>query len=175
MSPKSSKKLEKKLAELEKALEVEKMQSGKYLNQLKYAKADLENIQKQNQKRIDEVISRANGLLLLQLLPIVDELELAVEASADSNGNIVDGVKMVKGKLEKLLKSEGVKPIKAAGEPFDPRYHEAVFEVDTADHPDGSVMEEIRKGYTYNDRVLRASMVKVARNHGSDEKDEQDE
>lgn len=174
MSPKSSKKLEKKIAELEDALESEKMQSGKYLTQLKYAKADLENMQKQNQKRMDDIISRANGRLLLKLLPIVDEMELAVEASMTSNGKILDGVKMVKGKLEKLLESEGVKPIKATGEPFDPRYHEAVFEVDTEEHPHGSVIE-IRKGYTYNNRVLRASMVKVARNHSSDEKDEKNE
>jgi len=175
MSPKSNKKLEEKIAELEKALEDEKKQSEKYLNQLKYSKADLDNLHKQSQKRINDVISRANGRLLLQLLPIVDEIQLAINTAENVNENILVGVKMVQGKLQKLLESEGVKPIEAVGKPFDPRYHEAVFEVDTKDHPDGYVMDEIRGGYTYNDRILRASMVKVARNTSSESEDDEDE
>jgi len=175
MSPKSKKKLEEKIVELEKALEDEKIQSQKYLNQLKYTKADLDNLQKQSQKRINDVISRANGRLLLQLLPIVDEIHMAVNTAENVNENILVGVNMVKGKLLKLLETEGVKPIEAVGKPFDPRYHEAVFEVDTKDHPDGYVMDEIRGGYTYNDRILRASMVKVARNTSSESEDDEDE
>ena len=175
MSPKPKlKDLQKKLAELEVSLEDEAKRSGKYLSQLKYAKADLENLQKQTQKRIEDTISRANGRLLMQLLPILDELEMAIEASKDGEGNIVEGVDMVKGKLGKVMTSEGVTPIDALGEPFDPRYHEAVLEVDTEDYPDGTVIEELRKGYMYNSRVLRASMVKVARNRSSDNDKEED-
>jgi molecular chaperone GrpE len=169
MSPKPKlKDLQKKVAELEVSLEDEAKRSEKYLSQLKYAKADMENLQKQTQKRIEDIISRANGRLLMQLLPILDELEMAIEAAKDGEGNIVEGVDMVKGKLGKVITSEGVKSIDALGEPFDPRYHEAVLEVDTKDHPDGTVIEELRKGYMYNSRVLRASMVKVARNRSSD-------
>jgi len=175
MSPKLDKKLEKKIVELEKALENEKKQSQKYLNQLKYAKADLENLQKQSHKRINDVISRANGRLLLQLLPIVDEIIMAVNTAENTNGNILDGVMMVKGKLLKLLDFEGVQAIEAVGKPFDPRYHEAVFEVETKDHPNGCVIDEIRSGYTYNDRILRASMVKVARNTSLESEDDEDE
>ena len=175
MSPKTDKKLEEKIVELEKALEDEKKQSEKYLNQLKYSKADLDNLQKQSQKRINDVISRANGRLLLQLLPIVDEISLAVNTAENVSENILVGVKMVQGKLLKLLESEGVKPIEALGKPFDPRYHEAVFEVDTKDHPDGYVMDELRSGFTYNDRILRASLVKVARNTSSESEDDEDE
>lgn len=174
MTPKSDK-LKERIIELEKALEDEKKQSNIYLNQLKYAKADLDNLQKQSQKRIDDVISRANGHLLLQLLPIVDEISLAINTAENSKGNILDGVKMVKGKLQKLLESEGVKSIEAIGKPFDPRYHEAVFEVDTKDYPNGYVIEDIRCGYTYNDRILRASMVKVARNTNLEIEDDEDE
>jgi len=175
MSPKLDKKLEKKIVELEKALENEKKQSQKYLNQLKYAKADLENLQKQSHKRINDIISRANGRLLLQLLPIVDEIIMAVNTAENTNGNILDGVMMVKGKLLKLLDFEGVQAIEAVGKPFDPRYHEAVFEVETKDHPNGCVIDEIRSGYTYNDRILRASMVKVARNTSLESEDDEDE
>ncbi|MBA7483897.1 nucleotide exchange factor GrpE [archaeon] len=175
MSPKPKlKDLQKKLAKLEASLEDEAKKSEKYLSQLKYAKADMENLQKQTQKRIEDTISRANGRLLMQLLPILDELEMAIEASKNGETNIVEGVDMVKDKLQKVMTSEGVTPIDALGEPFNPRYHEAVLEVDTEDHPDGTVIEELRKGYTYNSRVLRASMVKVARNRSSDNDKEED-
>ncbi len=175
MSPKPKlKDLQKKLAKIEASLEDEAKKSEKYLNQLKYAKADMENLQKQTQKRIEDTISRANGRLLMQLLPILDELEMAIEASKNGEANIVEGVDMVKGKLQKVMTSEGVAPIDALGEPFDPRYHEAVLEVDTEDHPNGAVIEELRRGYMYNSRVLRASMVKVARNRSSDNDKEED-
>ncbi len=175
MSPKPKlKDLQKKLAKLEASLEDEAKKSEKYLSQLKYAKADMENLQKQTQKRIEDTISRANGRLLMQLLPILDELEMAIEASKNGEGNIVEGVDMVKIKLQKTMTSEGVTPIDALGEPFDPRYHEAVLEVDTEDHPNGTVIEELRRGYMYNSRVLRASMVKVARNRSSDNDKEED-
>ena len=175
MSPKPKlKDLQKKLAKLEASLEDEAKKSEKYLSQLKYAKADMENLQKQTQKRIEDTISRANGRLLMQLLPILDELEMAIKASKNGETKIVEGVDMVKGKLQKVMTSEGVTPIDALGEPFNPRYHEAVLEVDTEDHPDGTVIEELRKGYMYNSRVLRASMVKVARNRSSDNDKEED-
>jgi molecular chaperone GrpE (heat shock protein) len=123
MSPKSkTKKLEEKVAKLEGSLEDERKRAGKYLSQLKYARADLENLQKRT-----------------------------------------------------LMAAEGVSPIEAIGEPFDPRFHEAVLEVETHDQPDGTVIEELRKGYKFKDRVLRASMVKVAKNPGSDEDQEENE
>jgi molecular chaperone GrpE len=154
---------EERIAELEVALEEAGEKAESYLNQLKYAKADLENLQKQTRKRITEVMSRANGELLERLLPIVDELGLASNQIGNSD-KVVDGVKMIHGKLVRLLESEGVKPIEALGQPFDPFRHQAVLEVETSDHPDGSVIEEIRRGYTYKDRVLRASMQYLARN-----------
>jgi molecular chaperone GrpE len=176
MSPKSkTKKLEEKVAKLEASLEDERKRAEKYISQLKYAKADLENLQKQTQKRLDDMLSRANGRLLMQLLPLLDELHLAVEISKAGNGEIVEGVEMVRGKFEKLMATEGVSSIDAIGEPFDPRFHEAVLEVETPDQPNGIVIEELRKGYMFKDRVLRASMVKVARNLGSDEDQEENE
>ena len=174
MSPKSkTKKLEEKIAKLEASLEDERKRAEKYLSQLKYARADLDNLQKQTHKRIDEVLSRANGRLLMQLLPLLDELHLAIEISNAGDGDIVEGVEMVRGKLEKLMASEGVSPIEANGEPFDPRLHEAVLEVENRDQPGGTVIEELRKGYKFKDRVLRASMVKVTRNPDSDEVQEE--
>ena len=164
MTPKkpTKKELEKRVEELEKELQTTAEQGAKYLNQLKYTKADLENVQKQNQKRLGEVIERANGELLEKLLPLIDELEILSTRDAEKQ-KLVEGVKMVHNKLLKLAESEGIKQIDSVGEKFDPFKHEAIMEVETLDVPDGCVAEEIRRGYMFKDKVLRASVVKVAK------------
>jgi len=178
-NPKKKKAAEKKdylkrVAELEAALREEKDKTETYLKQLKYARADLENLRKQMQRQIEEALDRRNRRLLMELLPIVEELDLAIEAARNNaDTGILKGVEMVKKKMEKTLDNEGVSAIEVVGRTFDPHLHEAVLEVETIDYPDGTVIEELRKGYTYKDRVLRASMVKVARNPSS-KKDEEE-
>ena len=165
MTPKkksSKKELEQRIEELEKELQSTAELSAKYLNQLKYAKADLENVQKQNQKRLIDVMERANGELLEKLLPLIDELEILYSKDAEKQ-RLIEGVKMVHGKLARLIKSEGITQIETVGEKFDPFKHEAIMEVETLDVPDGCIAEEIRRGYVFKDKVLRASVVKVAR------------
>jgi molecular chaperone GrpE len=154
-----------KVAELEASLKEKQQLEETHINQLKYARADLENLQKQMHKRIDEGVTREIERLIMQLLPVIEELDLAVEA-AEKMGNcgLLEGLKMVKKNLWKVLDCEGLSPIEAVGRPFDPHMHEAVLEVETSDHPEGTVIEEVRKGYLFRGRVLRASMVKVARN-----------
>jgi len=165
MTPKkktSKKELEQRIDELETELQSTAEQSARYLNQLKYAKADLENVQKQSQKRLLDVMERANGELLEKLLSFIDELEILYSKEAEKQ-KLVEGVKMVHDKLLKLVESEGVSQIEAVGEKFDPFKHEAILEVETLDVPDGCIAEEIRRGYIFKDKVLRASVVKVAR------------
>jgi molecular chaperone GrpE len=146
-------------------LRVAEDKAKKYLNQLTYAKADLDNIQKHNQRRINEIITRANGRLLGELLPIIDEIDLAIECvSSTENIELLDGVQMVKKKLQRLLELEGVQPIETEGKNFDPYLHEALLVVETQDYSNGCIIEEVRKGYTYNERVLRASIVKIVKN-----------
>jgi molecular chaperone GrpE len=160
----------KEVAELEAKLKEEREKAEMYLNQLKYARADLVNLRKQMQKRIDEEVDRGTQRIMMRLLPIVEEFDLAIEAAREAGENsLLEGVEMVRRKLEKMLDSEGVSPIEALGRAFDPHLHEAVLEVETDEHEDGTVVEEIRRGYLYKGRVLRASMVKVARNKNSDE------
>ena len=154
-------KFEERIAELEKQLDESKKLAETYLTQLKYARADLDNTSKLAQRRADDAIVRATARIVEGLLPIVDELGLAVLNMKDSEG--VEGLKMLYSKLLKFLESEGVKPIEAVGKPFDPFKHEAVVEVESENYPPGTVAEEIRRGYTYKDKVLRACMVKVAR------------
>jgi len=150
-------KQEERIAELEQQL----TDTGKTLEatttQLKYAKADLDNLQKQTQRRIDEAADRNNARILSQLLTIADELRIV----AANTKNEADA--MIYAKLLKLLEAEGVKPIECQGKPFDPFKHEAILEVETTECPPGAVAEEIRGGYTYKDKVLRAAMVKVAK------------
>jgi len=177
MSPRKSKAKirEEKISELEKGLADERKTSEKYLSQLKYAKADLENLQKRTQRRINEAKEKANGRIVMQLLTILDELDLAISAAENSKGDIIKGVEMIRGKLWKLLDAEGLAPIDAYGRPFDPNLHEAVLEVETDEVENGCVVEEFRKGYKFKGRVLRASMVKVAKNSGSDDVKEENE
>jgi molecular chaperone GrpE len=164
MSPKkpTKKELEKRVEELEKQLEVSENTAGKYLKELQYAKADIQNIQKQNQKRLQEMMDRANGSLLQQLVPLLDELDILGSKDAEKR-TLIEGVQMVQKKLMRLLESEGVQPIAALGMLFDPFKHEAIMEVETLEVHDGHISEEVRRGYTFKDKVLRASVVKVAR------------
>ena len=163
MSPKkpTKKELEKHVEELEKQLEVSEDKAGKYHKELQYAKADMQNIQKQNQKRIQDVRDRANGSILQMLIPLMDEIEILGTKDAEKQ-MLVEGVQMVQKKFMKVLEMEGVKPIEAIGLKFDPFKHEAIMEVETLEVEDGHVAEEIRRGYSYKDRILRASVVKVA-------------
>ncbi len=157
MSPKKPTK-----KELEKMMEISEDKAGKYLKELQYAKADLQNIQKQNLKRLQVVMDRANGSILQQLIPILDELQILGSNDAEVD-KLIEGVQMVERKLMKVLELEGVQPIEAEGLRFDPFKHEAIMEVETLEVEEGLITEEIRRGYTYKDRVLRASVVKVAR------------
>ncbi len=163
MSPRkpTKKDLEKHIEEMDKQLEISEDKAGKYLNELQYAKADMQNMQKQNMKRLQDVMDRANGSILQQLIPILDELQIL--GAYDAEEKLIEGINMVERKLVKVLEMEGVQPIEAEGLKFDPFKHEAIMEVETLDVEDGHVAEEIRQGYSYKDRVLRASVVKVAR------------
>jgi molecular chaperone GrpE len=176
MSPKNptKKELQERVEELENKLKEAEDKAERQLSQLKYAKADLENIQKQSQKRMQDVMDRANGSLLQQLLSLLDEMEILATRDAEKE-NLVQGMGMVLKKLQKVMESEGVRVIEAEGHQFDPFRHDAVMEVETSEEPDGVVVEEVRRGYMYKDRVLRASMVKVARSPKKSEEEDQDE
>jgi molecular chaperone GrpE len=150
-------KAEERIAKLEQQLTDTGKQLEATINQLKYAKADLDNLQKLTGRRIEEACDRNNARLLGQLITIADELKIVATSTKNEADN------MIHMKLLRLLEAEGVKPIEAQGKPFDPYKHEAILEVETDTCPPNSVAEEIRSGYTYKDKVLRAAMVKVAK------------
>ena len=131
---------------------------------LRYMQAEVENVRKTSQREREETVRFANEGLILKLLDIVDNLEIALNSSKGSGTGGVDpnGVAMILRQFSDMLESEGVARIKAVGEKFDPYRHEAV-EQTQSDQPDGMVLEELKKGYTFRKKVIRPARVKVAK------------
>jgi molecular chaperone GrpE len=155
--------LEEQVKQLSHALEAEKKRSQDYLTRLKYVQADYENLKKRHDRQVDEVRRYANERIILELLDVLDELEMAVKSgeSADSGAPVVRGVELTLKKLKKILENEGVAPIDCLGKPFDPTKHDAVARTEKEDTQGCSVIEEVRKGYTLKEKVIRPSIVKV--------------
>jgi molecular chaperone GrpE len=149
---------------LEQQLDMEKKLSEEYLTRLKYLQADFENLKKRFDRQMEEVKSYCTERLVIQLLDVVDELELALKTaqSADSAQTLVEGVQMTLKKLRKVLEQEGVIPIESEGKVFDPSRHNAIAAVERHDVEECVVVEEVRKGYIMKDKVIRPSIVKVA-------------
>lgn len=153
----------RKVSELETSLKRMSKLEDTYLTQLKYARADLENLQKNTQRRIDEAVTKEKERLIMQIVVVAEEIDLTVEEARKlPDSNILDAIEMVRRKLWNVLTSEGVSPIESLGKPFDPNLHEAMFEIETLDHPDGTIIEEVKKGYLFRGNLLKPSMVKVA-------------
>jgi molecular chaperone GrpE len=150
----------------------------KYLRVL----AESENIRKRVRQQSEESVRLQRESMMRDLLPIVDNLERAVEAArGGGNGKpIVEGVEMVLRSLVDYLRAQGVTPISAVGQPFDPQRHEAVDQVPSAEHPPNTIVTEFNRGYLIGDRMLRPARVAVARpaggagsaNHGGNDNDD---
>jgi molecular chaperone GrpE len=155
--------IETELDETQKFIEDEKKRSEDYLRRLKYLQADFENYRKRVDREMREVQDFSTSTLIKKLLPVMDDLDLAI-ASAEHGHEakgVLEGVVMVRKNLASALQSEGLKDIEAVGKPFDPDLHEAVERVDGTAGGTDMVIGEIRKGYILKNRVLRPSMVKV--------------
>ncbi len=149
-------------AELEKA----QAQAAEYLEGWQRARAEFANYRRRVEAEREDIRCRSNEALLLKLLPIVDDFERALQVLPTELADHpwVDGVRMILNKLHALLESENVTTVSAVGQIFDPQWHEAMMQEETTEHPDGTVIEELRKGYRLGDRVLRPALVKVAHN-----------
>jgi len=152
-----------RVSQLEEALEHEKARSGDLLRRLQYLQADFENYRKRVEKEMGDVKRLSNERLLSDLLTVKDELDLAFAKARESKQNpvLLEGVSMIQKRLQNILSKEGVERIAGAGSMFDPDYHEAALRV-VSDEEEGTVVEEVRAGYTMKGRVLRPSIVKVA-------------
>jgi molecular chaperone GrpE len=126
--------------------------------------AEFDNYRKRVERERRELSEYAGADILTDLLPIVDDLERALQAPAGGDAETYRrGVELIHRQMLTLLQKRGVKPIEAVGTQFDPNFHEAVMQEVSADHREGEVMAELRRGYTLGDRLLRPSVVKVAK------------
>ena len=132
---------------------------------LKRAQADFQNLKRRSESEKGALIKFALEDFIIKLLPVVDNLERAIKVEkADTDvSDLLEGVTLVYKQLYDILKKEGVLPIDAVGQPLDPFKHEAMNREETDKYPDGFVMEEFLKGYELNEKVIRHSLVKVAK------------
>jgi len=140
-----------------------KKQSETYLEQYKYLKADFENYKKMMEKEKEIIIKNANEGILIELLSILDDMENAIKNS--KNDNERNGIKIIFDNFLKILEKNGLKKIDTLNKKFDPFYHEALLK-EKSDKEDGIIIEEIQKGYTFNDKVIRHSKVKISEKRG---------
>lgn len=130
-------------------------------------RADLENFRRRAQKEKEDLARYANENILKELLPVLDNLERALEHARQEVGageeSLRQGVEMTLGLFAKSLEKFGVTPIQAEGAPFDPAWHEAMGQLESAEHPANTVVKELQKGYQLNGRLLRPTLVMVAK------------
>ncbi len=149
--------LEDRIAELDSALSEAKDRH------LRLA-ADFENYKKRMRQEQMETIQHASGELINRLLPVLDDLHNVLEHTPlGIDESWLKGLELSLRKLEDALGTHGLQPIESIGARFDPKLHEAVGEEESAEHPEDTVVSELRRGYRLRDRVVRPSLVKVAR------------
>jgi len=127
--------------------------------------ADFRNFQRRSDDAQKRLVQDANGRLIKELLPVLDDFDLALDAArkTESYEQLVGGVGAVARKFQATLAKQGVEPIPAVGEKFNAEVHEAVMLDEDSEEPEETVTAELRKGYTLHDRVIRPSLVKVAK------------
>ena len=149
---------------LRQELEEARAKEAEYLDGWQRARAELSNARKRFQREQQRAYANAKADLLVRLLPVIDDLERAFETLPEglSSDTWVEGVKLVQHKARGVLEQEGVAPIGAAGQEFDPLLHQAVTHEPSDEVPEGHVIAEMQRGYSIGDRVLRPCMVRVS-------------
>jgi len=147
------------------ALRARAAERDQFLDLLQRTRADFENYQKRAQREREQDYRYRHSPLLFDLLPIIDNLERALDAAqkGGEKGPLVEGVGMVKSQFLDLLKRYGMTPIEAQGKPFDPNVHQAIMQQPSAEHPADTVLQSVEQGYMIHDRVLRPSKVIVSK------------
>lgn len=124
--------------------------------------AEFDNYRKRMDRERRDLAEYTAGEAIKDLLPIIDNLERALQAPAQDDP-LRKGVELIHKQMLEILRRRGVTPIEALGADFDPNVHEAVTQEESAQHREGEVMEELQRGYKVGDRLLRPAMVKVAK------------
>jgi len=143
-------------------LEEEKKKAETYLANWQRAAADFQNYKRRTDQEREELGRLANAALVINILPILDDLERALTSVDARLAGLtwIDGIRLIYRKFQAVLEASGVREIKAEGEDFDPRFHEAVM---YGEGEEGKVISEVQKGYMLGDRVIRPSAVVIGR------------
>lgn len=159
----TKKELEETVLELEGRLEDAQTKAKEYLDDAQRQKAELENYRKRMVREQTRIIEQANRSIVASLLPVIDNLELALGSCGDRDDPLARGVRMVHEQLMAFLKQEGLEEINPHGHRFDPEVCEAVMAVVTGDHEDETVVEVHQKGYRYKGNLLRPARATVSK------------
>ena len=154
-----TKKIDEK-EDLQKQLQEKNQKIEELTDTLKRLQAEFENFKKRVDREKIEFVKYAHADVIASMLFVLDSFEIALKNTTDKE-KFVEGVKIIYAQLYSVLEAEGLKPIKATGEKFDPYKHEVLMKQES-DKPEGTVLEEFQKGYMLNDKVLRFSKVKVS-------------
>ncbi len=140
-------------------------QADEYLEGWQRARAEFANFKKRTEREWEEVRDKILGEILTRYLDIIDDFDRALlDIPTDGENKVwAEGIKLIHLKLIAIVESEGVEPIQAEGEIFDPNLHEAISYEETDNHQDGQVIEVIKQGYKLGDRILRHAVVRVAK------------
>ncbi len=133
------------------------------LDRLARMQAEFDNARKRDAKERADFRDYAVGSAAEGLLPVLDNFALALKAKGTPE-QFRTGVELIAKQLDDAVRALGVTPVEAEGSPFDPHLHEALGQLETTEHPDGTVLQEVRRGYRIKDRLLRPALVQVARN-----------
>lgn len=146
-------------------LEAARAERDKLKEQLLRTAADFDNFRKRSKRDIDDARARSRDELVRDLLPVFDNLERAVTSITPTSDvkSVVDGIRMVLKLFEDSAERAGLVRVKSVGERFDPAQHEAIQQLETAEHAPGTIVREVVAGYRFGERLVRPAMVVVAR------------
>jgi molecular chaperone GrpE len=154
------------LKEMEEKLESLEQEAKETHDRLLRVSAEFENYKKRASREIADFRKFANESFAKALLPVVDNLDRAIESSSNdeqTNRSVVEGVSMTLKEIMRVLEQFSVIPIESLGKTFDPSFHQAMHQEETEAHPDNTVIKEFQKGYMIHDRLLRPAMVVVSK------------
>jgi molecular chaperone GrpE len=151
------------IEELKKELQGAQKQRDEYLAGWQRARADFMNHKKEERERMQEFIKFAEEELLVELLPVIDNLELALSQVQGKDDTLSKGFLQIAMQLKHFLKDHQVEELKSEGEKFNPEFHEAAEEVEKEGTEPGTVVEVLSKGYTLQGKLLRPAKVKIAK------------
>lgn len=152
---------EQDIVHIKKELEEQKKLVSDYIEHMIRLQAEFENYQKRIDREKNDFIKYSNEKLILELLDIVDDFERAIPSLKEKNMD-TKGIEMIYSNLTKILEKEGLRKIDCVGKKFDPYYHEVILQ-EEAEKEDGTITEELQKGYMLNSKVLRHSKVKISK------------